>query len=953
MRGTVAGRGMLDVIQIIKSKLKNKSWANACIMFGVMLFIAVSVCHPMFLYGAENELLRRGFWQYIEENNEHPAVLSRTQGIRLKSGEDVKQLFSKLRAYQETWQKYLELSVLASQSYATLNGDSAQGNYEALSNYYSLCYMPDIKEHSRIIKGDALAAASADEGVIPCLVSVRTMDEAGLVCGEILTFGRLKDGQGNPLKLQVVGIIEESEEQDGFWCDTLETLKRQVFLSEEDFLSLAGSSSFPEVNTTLHAVFDYHEIMAQDVKQVKGCLSAFQAADENFTETLSRQFADYEKQKDTLSLLLWVLTLPMFLLLFSFLIMVSDFSVKAELTEIAMMKSRGYSKADVVLIYIVQSSVLSLVAMLPGIPLGYGLCKLAASTDSFFSFHAGDTASYSMVWQMIPFGFGAVVVAVVLLTLPAYFHSNQSIVEQKSLDTRSMLSPLWQRLGMDVILVLLSLYLLYNYNRQKEQFSMSVLNQEGLDPIIFINTFLFLLGLSMLSIRLTGYLVRLMLRIRKNRLSPELFASFLQITRTYKQQGLLSVFLVVTIGMGLLNANLARTINQNGQERVSYEMGTDYILQQQWKLSVVMRRKDDVKWYYREPDYAQVKEALSGRVESMTRVVRDEEALLYTKGQTINNCTLMGISTKEFGETAMLKEGLTKQHWYYALNALAEKTNGVIISENLAEEYHYKVGDIITYSRVNPLDEEKPMAQVSAEIVSIVTAWPGYKAYSYEKNEEGTLSERKQYLLVSNYAFMANVFGMTPYEIWIKAGKGHAQDEKEVLLEYLKAGGVSVNGFEGVREKQRNWLNQPMLQITNGMYTLSFLVSLLLCLVGFFLYWLRSLKQRQPLFGVYRAMGMRLFELNRMLVHEQLYSSLPSIFSGMLSGGVSTCLFVTLIALVYLPEKHNVALHMVVEPWDIVKLLLFLVLMCGVCLLVMKRFVKRMKLNESMKLGED
>ena len=86
MRGTVAGRGMLDVIQIIKSKLKNKSWANACIMFGVMLFIAVSVCYPMFLYGAENELLRRGFWQYIEENNEHPAVLSRTQKSEAKRG---------------------------------------------------------------------------------------------------------------------------------------------------------------------------------------------------------------------------------------------------------------------------------------------------------------------------------------------------------------------------------------------------------------------------------------------------------------------------------------------------------------------------------------------------------------------------------------------------------------------------------------------------------------------------------------------------------------------------------------------------------------------------------------------------------------------------------------------------------------------------------------------------
>lgn len=941
------------MVQIIKSKLKNKSWANACIVFGVMLFIAVSVCHPMFLYGAENELLKRGFWQYIEDKNQYPAVLSRTEGTELESGEGVTQLFSKLCAYQDTWQKYLGLSLSASQSYATLNGDSAQGSYEALSNYYSLCYMPDLQEHSRIVKGETPAAASVESGVIPCLVSVRTMDKAGLVCGEILTFGRLKDAQGNPLRLQVVGSIEESEEHDSFWCDTLETLERQVFLSEDDFLSLAGKGSFHEVNATLHTVFDYRQIKAKNVRQIKSCLRTFQSADDNFTETLSEQLADYEKQKDTLSLLLWVLTLPMFLLLFSFLVMVSDFSVKAELTELAMLKSRGYSKVSVVSIYAAQSFVLSLVAVLPGVPLGYGLCKLAASTDSFFSFRSGDTASYTMVWQIFPSALGAVAVAVILLTFPAFIYSNQSIVEQKSLDTRSMLSPLWQRLGIDVILVLLSLYLLYNYNRQKEQLSLSVLNQEGLDPIIFINTFLFLLGLGMLSIRLTGYLVRLMLRMRKNRLSPELFASFLHITRTYKQQGLLSVFLVVTIGMGLLNANLARTINQNGQERIAYEMGTDYVLEQQWKLSTVKRGMDDVKWYYREPDYAQVEEALSGQIERMTRVFKDDGALLFTKGQTVNNCTLMGVSTKEFGETAMLKEGLTKQHWYYALNALAEKTNGVIISENMAEEYHYKVGDTITYSRVSPLDEEETMAQVSAQIVSIVTAWPGYQAYSYEKNEEGSFGERKQYLLVGNYAFMANAFGMTPYEIWIKAKGGNGGDEKTELLHSLNEGGVSVSRLESMKEQQKNWFNKPMLQITNGMYTLSFLVSLLLCLVGFFLYWLRSLKQRQQLFGVYRAMGMRLFELNRMLVHEQLYSSLPSIFSGMLSGGVSTCLFVTLIALVYLPEKHNVALHMVVEPWDIAKLLLFLLFMCGICLLVMKRLVKRMKLSESMKLGED
>lgn len=939
--------------QILKSKLKNKSWANSCVLFGVTLFIAVSVCHPVFLYGALNELLKREFQHYIQEENQYPAVLSRAGVVTVEGSEDVEQLFSKLTSYQETWEKYCGLSNIASQKYATLNGDSAQGNYEALSTYYSLCYMPDLQEHSLIVKGEDLKEAVTEDGVIPCLISTRTMDKAGLVCGEIITFGRLMDAQEKPLKLQIVGIIEESEVQDSFWYDTLETLEQQVFLSREDFFSLAGKGSFHEVNGTLHTVFDYHEIKAQQVAGLEDCMTVFQSVDENFSETLSERLAEYEKQKKTVSLLLWVLELPMFLLLFCFLIMVSDFSVKAELTEIAMMKSRGYSKAMVVLLYAAQSLVLSLFGMVLGLPLGYGLCKLAASTDSFFSFRFGDASSYSIVWQMLPFALGAVVIAVILLTLPAYFHSNQSIVEQKSLDARSSLTPLWQRLNVDIFLVVISLYLLYNYNRQREQLAMSVLNQEGLDPVIFINTFLFLLGLGMFSIRLTGYLVRLMFRLREKQLKPELFASFLQITRTYKQQGLLSVFLVVTIGMGLLNANLARTINQNGQERIAYEMGADYVLTQQWKLSTVRKGKDDIKWYYREPDYGQVEQALSDKTKSMTRVFKDEEALLLIKGQTIKNCTLMGISTKEFGETAVLKEGLTKKHWFYALNALAEQTNGVIISKNLAEEYHYKVGDTITYSRVSPLDEEETMGQVSGEVAAIVEAWPSYRAYSYEENEEGKQQEVKQYLLVSNYAFMANAFGMTPYEIWIRTSFQHADNEKKELLDALKQNGVSVTGLESVREQQRSWQEKPMLQITNGMYTLSFLVSLLLCLVGFFLYWLRSLKQRQQLFGVYRAMGMRLRELNRMLVHEQLYSSLPSLLSGLLSGGVSTCLFVTLIALVYLPEKHNVALYMVVEPWDMIKLLLFLVLMCSICILVMKRLVRGMKLNESMKLGED
>ena len=98
---------------------------------------------------------------------------------------------------------------------------------------------------------------------------------------------------------------------------------------------------------------------------------------------------------------------------------------------------------------------------------------------------------------------------------------------------------------------------------------------------------------------------------------------------------------------------------------------------------------------------------------------------------------------------------------------------------------------------------------------------------------------------------------------------------------------------------------------------------------------------------------MRYGEINQMLFTEQIFSSFFAVLSGLTAGIVSSSLFVTLIVLVYLPEKHSIPLTMYSSCWDFARLLLFLTVMCAMCFFMMKRTVKKMKINESLKLGED
>ena len=229
------------------------------------------------------------------------------------------------------------------------------------------------------------------------------------------------------------------------------------------------------------------------------------------------------------------------------------------------------------------------------------------------------------------------------------------------------------------------------------------------------------------------------------------------------------------------------------------------------------------------------------------------------------------------------------------------------------------------------------------------------------------MTEQEKYLIVANYATVVEKFGMTPYSVWMNLSKGKTVDD---IVGYLggenseNSDSTADNLTDTKSEKVQSEIyrnitsaqqlidenkNSATVQITNGMFTLSFILSLIVCSVGFLLYWVMTLKQRELQFGIYRAMGMRMREVKAMLLNEQIFLSFLPLLAGAGIGITATAMFVRLISIIYLPQKHNIG----VNQSDMLELAGVLFVAVAVCYVVISRLLKSMKIAQALRLGED
>lgn len=918
---------------------------NLCLLLGSTLLIATVVSFPMYQTAAYDRMLRDEFANYLESEGRWPTMLFMTTiSKKDKNGATINRMEELMGTI------YDELGVTKKEtiSYYLLSKmetHSAMNREEIKDLPVKLGTLADLPEHARIISGEMYSEEGVDEdGNIEVVVSQTSLVKMGLLVGETIVFNDLRDVEGNEIRMTVKGVFGVEDYQDFYWQVNPDEMSDICLMNTDLFKKMFTGENAGKYTITCRYIpmFEYEDITADQVATI-AATTDYLKEESAFRNTIATPayrsiLENYLEKQTRIRATLVILQVPVLIMLAAFLFMISGQMYELERNEISVIKSRGSSGAQIFRLYLYQSIFLTVLGGAAGLPLGALFSRILGSARNFLEFDSNRTLELHLTSETLVYAAAAMFATLLIMTLPAIKHSRVTIVklkQQKALKKKSW----WEKLFLDIILLGVSLYGYYSFHKTTGNLAESVLTGETLDPLLYISSSLFIVGMGLLFLRLQPLLVKLIYLAGKRFWKPASYASFMENIKNGRKQQFIMLFVIMTISLGMYHATVARTILQNATDNTEYLDGVDFVVQEVW--SEVMDENGASTGVYFEPDYT--KFASIEGVEGYTRVLYDTKAYIATGQKSRQDITLMGIHTKDFGEITWVPQELNGKHYYEYLNEMASVANGVLVSENFRSQLGYNLGDTITFTNPRGL-------VVTGKIVDFFSYWPGYIPAVTEIRPDGTAATVDKYLLVTHYDNIRQKWGVTPYEVWI----GLKEDaDSQTVYDWIQDNNIRVRKFTDREEDLRKTVEDPLLQGTNGVLTMGFIVTILLCAVGYLIYWIMSIRSREMIFGVLRACGMHKGELFHMLMNEQIFSGAFSVLAGIGIGKLASVMFVPMIQQAYAAANQVLPMKLIINASDMFRLYGVIAAAMLICLAVLILLLFKLNVAKALKLGEE
>ncbi len=1004
------------MFDFVIQKMLNRKWIVLCLLIGNVLLVGIACCNPMYTNAIQQRTIRRTMSQYVVDENTYPGTVildaqmesgDETSGAHMQDALDqMKQMQQDvpLDVRQEVYHYYLTKNKCTT---ANKYGDSQAEKELAVG------FLEDLPNHMSLVTGEMYKDSINADGTIDAIISQKGLVKQKMLLGEVLTFDTVKLPDGRPLKVKITGVFENSSADDLYWVNSPSTFTSEILISEtvfrENFLDMEHPAY--QIRGAFYTMFDTDQIRSGNIDRI---LEATRSYQNHFTQQSGVVFRalytslleEHQVKIHKVISTLQVLQVPILVLVAAFIFMVSRQILEIEKNDIAIIKSRGASKKQILISYLIQSSLLAGAGFVLGLPLAMILCQVFGSANAFLSFVQRQALSLGLSWSVLLYGLAAVLLSIAAMVLPVFQYAKLTIVEHKRRKSGKYDKPWWQRFYVDFLLLLVSLYGLYSFSRQKDMLTQSVAQGASLDPLLFFSSSLFIIGCGLIALRVIPLILHGIYWLGKKKWNPAIYASFLRVLRTRTKQYFIMAFLILTIALGIFNAKAARTINQNEEDRIAYTNGADVVLQERWTETLDSGAGEEAEETeapeatdnelqaalaqlqgtneeetisaddYTEPDPAkyagiegvtntarvyvtdkarvsvsinesnqeQLLNKYREQASSLGRELSDEDLLRYARqfgGTYSQPVTLMGISTKEFGETAWFKSGLLPVHWYNYLNAISQNSSALLVSSNFHNGLGYELGDEITYTTATG-------EQVRGWIFGFVDYWPTYLSQVTTTDEDGTSRQTDQYIIVANLSRLQAADGVLPYQIWMKV-----DGSTQPVYDFIGEKQIKLESFVDTNADVIDMKNDPQIQGTNGILTVGFVIVLILCAVGFLIYWIISIQSRTLQFGIFRAMGMSMKEIIVMLIGEQLFITLPALIMGVFIGLAAANLYMPLIQIAYAATDHALPLSVAAALGDIVKMFVVVVILIGICMAVLGWLISKLKITQALKLGED
>lgn len=975
---------MMPLLRFLIRKMWNTRWLTISTLLGLIVAVSFTVSIPMYSDGA----LKRVVSKSLEEKSEGlPAgsllMSYQAPGGTVTSESDYENVDNYIQNEVPKKIGFPQQTYVVSRSIRSteVSPEDPTKVDASRSRTMSIMSMSSLKDHVEMTNGSLYAdqAADSSSGVIDAVMLEEGMYRNDLHVGDVMDYP-VYSGLDITLKVRIVGSFKPLDEKDPYWYQGFEGMMNSFLISDQAFSDgLIKNQGVPLSVSKWYYVFDLSEIKTSQLSPLSNTLGRLdielyqKLKDTKVDISFGDLLKDFRKQSVQLQTLLFTLAAPMIAMVFYFIVMNSRQALDKQQSDIAVLRSRGASTKQIIAIYFFESLLLGVISMIVGPLLGWFMAKSIGSADGFLAFVDRKSIPVGFNRDALALGGAAVLIAILSTLIPAVVYARSSIVNTKRSQARKDRAPFWQRWFLDVLLLGLAGYGYYLfYDRQMLTFQTGMTTDElQVQPFLFFVPALAIFAAGLVFLRLFPLILKLLGWIFKRWLPVPVYLSLTQLARSAASYYPLMILLVLTLGLGIYNASAARTIDLNSTERTLYKYGTDVVMQTVWEGTPDRSSSGSTsagegsggsggstggtgaggsgggaggsgggqgggpsgqpgstsaKIVYSEPPF-EVFRRLEG-VEAAARVLQTKGSILIS-GKSAGQGSIMGIDNVDFSKVAWFRSDLFPVHPFYYLNYLGMNESAALVPSSLAEKYQLKAGDSFSVSLDNQV--------VEFIVYGIIPYWP-------------TEYPDQTPFVIANLDYIYDQVPLIPYEVWLKMKPGA---KVAPLITALSGQGIELSSVEDVRSELAIQSKLPTRGGVFGILSLGFILSAVVSLIGYILYWFFNLSGRVVQFGILRAMGLSRRQLTLMLLAEQVLTAGLSIVLGIGIGKIAGILY-----LPFLQTADNVTsqvppFRVVFNSGDTQQLyaVVGLMLLLGAGLLLWQ--IRRLKVHQAVKLGEE
>jgi len=953
--------------RLLKKISKNKG-IFLSLLIGVVLSLVVINATIIYGNSLKDSLFQQVLGEFEEKNNVTAgSVIITDPAMNLNNG------FSKeVEAYDQSVLSKLDLDVETGKSYAYLSQSvfwDPDANTDVEGFYrrgYDLIAMSDFVDHVDLIQGEMFKATEIEDNelIVEVMVDQKTLVDLKLEVGklyktavvkgvkyvDVLTAANAMENDLMPVTyFKIVGVYEvdlvDNYWKQGLWKNdkhnfvihenTMNILKREwegkVTVSREYFIDFSTFkySDREKTASELQEVYDLYESRSNEFQM-------------NLTNTLNRD----NKNFALVSNMLWIIQIPVFAILFLYILMLTGIIVERDKDEIALLKSRGATKLNILSNYLFDGFMVLMVGLIIAPAIAMFAAEYMSVTSGFLEFKGDASANLYFTKENLYFSLLAGLFFLCALLIPVIKATRVSIIDRKQSKVRIRFST-WKKTYIDFILVGLAFYGFRMFKESKavaENIELNI-NSVTLDPLIFVSATIFAFGLSLLFLRVYPLIIKLLFKGFKKIMPPNIFVLFSNLGRKPGKREYVMLFIMVMICSSIFNLKIARTINNNVVDNIRYSNGSEVRIRNVWSkeqshstsagedltkssgsefdsLFDVLNLTELI-----EPDFSQYEDLDS--LSHVTKVMTIKNTTLFYRQGSMPLINMIAIEPKAFGEIAFMRDDLSPVHWYEYLNVIAKDPSIVFISSNAKDldKHGLKPGDPIKV-KIYGFEEVLYFG-------GYIDYWPGQNMTS------------GQQFMVGNFNYAYSRLARLPYEIWGSLEPGYTEKD---LLEEMRQKEVNYKGIDGISSMTKGNI---FLKAVNASITISFILLMVVTLMGYVIYWVISIKDRELQFGILRSLGMKIRKIYLMILLEQVLVTGISLLVGIGIGQYISGKFLPAVTDIVFGKDLIIPVLDYIEGADYLLIISLFTVSVVIVLAILLRYISSIKISQAIKIGED